>query len=134
DPLLRFGVGRETEEGVTTFYNQRGLSLRGRVGQNVYFHTSFFDSQVRYPNYVNQYTDSTGVVPGAGLYKDYKSALLNFTKGRDFLIATAYVGVNLGKYIGFQLGHGQHFIGDGIRSLFLSDYSTPYFSLKINTR
>jgi len=134
DPLIRFGVGRETNEGVTTFINQRGLSLRGRVGQNIYFHTSLYDSQVRYANYVNQFTDANGVVPGAGFYKDYESSFLNFTKGRDFLLATAYVGVNLGKYIGFQLGHGQHFIGDGIRSLFLSDFSTPYFSLKFNTR
>ncbi len=134
DPLIRFGVGRETNEGVTTFINQRGLGLRGGIGQNVYFHTSLYDSQVRYANYVNQFTDATGVVPGAGLYKDYESSFLNFTKGRDFLLATAYVGVNLGKYIGFQLGHHQHFIGDGIRSLFLSDFSTPYFSLKFNTR
>ncbi|MEP6645520.1 MAG: capsule assembly Wzi family protein [Saprospiraceae bacterium] len=134
DPLLRIGVGRETNEGVITFTNQRGLSLRGAIGKNVFFHTSLYDSQVRFPNYINQYTDSTGVVPGVGLFKDYQSSLLKFSNGRDYLLATAYIGVNLGKYIGFQLGHIQQFIGDGIRSLFLSDYSTPFFSLKINTR
>ena len=134
DPLLRFSVGRETNEAVTTFMNQRGISIRGRVGKNVYFHTSLYDSQMRYTNYINQFTNEVGVVPGAGFYKDYKSSFLNFTQGRDFLLATAYVGVTLGKYIGFQLGHGQHFIGDGIRSLLLSDFSTPSFSLKINTR
>jgi hypothetical protein len=32
------------------------------------------------------------------------------------------------------LGHNQFFIGDGIRSLFVSDFSPPYFSLKFNTR
>ncbi|MEO6131777.1 MAG: capsule assembly Wzi family protein [Saprospiraceae bacterium] len=134
DPLLHFGIGRETNEGVITFINQRGLSLRGAIGKNVFFHTSLYDSQVRLPNYINQYTDSTGVVPGVGLYKTYESSLLKISNGRDYLLATAYVGVNLGKYIGIQLGHGQQFIGDGIRSLFLSDYSTPYFSLRINTR
>ena len=132
--MIHVAVGNEPEEGVTTFYNQRGLSLRGGVGENVFFQTSFYDSQVRYSNFINQYTDSVGVVPGVASYKDYNSSLLNISDGRDFLLATAYVGVNLGKYIGFQLGHNQFFIGEGIRSLLLSDYSTPFFSLKINTR
>ena len=134
NPLVRIAVGRESEEGVTTFINQRGISLRGGVGRKVYFSTSIYDSQVRFPNYVNAYTDHTGVVPGAALYKDYSSALFDFTNGRDFLIANAYAGVDFGKYFGLQLGHHQHFIGDGIRSLFLSDFSTPFFSLKFNTR
>jgi len=134
NPIVCLGVGQESTEDATTFINQRGLSLRGGVGQNVYFQTSFWDSQVRYPNYINQYTDTLGVVPGVALYKDFNSAFFNVDQGRDFLLATAYVGINFGKYIGVQLGHNQHFIGDGIRSLFLSDYSTPFFSLMINTR
>jgi Capsule assembly protein Wzi len=134
NPVIHLAAGRESEEGVTTFINQRGLSIRGGVGKNVFFQTSLLDNQVRYPNYINQYTDTFGVVPGAGLFKDFKSNFFDFTRGRDFLLAQAYVGINLGKYFGFQLGHNQHFIGDGIRSLLLSDFSTPYFSLKINTR
>ena len=134
NPLIRFGVGKETNEDVTTFLNQRGLSVRGGIGKNVYFYTSLYDSQVRYPHYINEYTDQYGVVPGAGFYKDYQSAFLKITEGRDFLIANAYAGIDFGKYIGLQLGHHQHFIGDGIRSLFLSDFSTPFFSLKFNTR
>lgn len=132
--MLRLAAGKETEEGVASFINQRGISLRGGVGQNVFFQTSFYDSQVRFPNYINQYTDSSGVVPGVALYKDFNSSLFTVTEGRDFLLANAFVGINLGKYIGFQLGHNQYFIGDGIRSLFLSDFSPPYFSLRINTR
>ncbi len=134
DPLLHLAVGREAEEGVTTFINQRGLSIRGAVGKNVFFQTRFYDSQVRFPNYVNQYTDSLGVVPGAALYKNFNSSLFDADNSRDFLLANAYVGINFGKYIGMQLGHNQFFIGDGMRSLFISDFSTPYFSLKFNTR
>ena len=134
NPLVTLGAGRETQESVTTFINQRGLAIRGGIGHNVYFHTSVYDSQIRFPNYINWFTDSLGVVPGAGLYKNYESAFFKFTEGRDFLLANAYVGIDVGKYFGLQLGHNQHFIGDGIRSLFLSDFSTPFFSLKINTR
>ena len=134
DPMLRLGVGRESNEDVTTFMNQRGISLRGGVGKNVYFHTSVYDTQARYSNYINDFTDSTGVIPGAALYKTFESAIFNSTDAKDYLLATAYVGINFGKYIGMQLGHNQHFIGDGIRSLFFSDFSTPLFSLKFNTR
>jgi hypothetical protein len=134
NPILHLALGHESEEGVTTFFNQRGLSLRGAVGKGVYFQTSFYDSQVRYANYINRYTDSLGVVPGVALYKNFESSLFEVTEARDFLLANAYVGINCGKYIGIQLGHNQFFIGDGIRSLFLSDFSTPFFSLKINTR
>jgi hypothetical protein len=134
NPILHISVGRENEEGVTTFVNQRGLSIRGGIGRNVFFYTSLYDSQVRYPNFINTFTDDSGVVPGVGLYKSFTSKFFDFTQGRDFLLANAYVGVNFGKYIGLQLGHNQCFIGDGIRSLLLSDFSTPFFSLKINTR
>lgn len=134
NPILHVAAGQESSEGVTTFFNQRGLSLRGGIGKNVFFQTSFYDSQVRYTNYINQYTDSLGVIPGAALYKNFDSALFDVTESRDFLLANAYVGVNFGKYFGFQLGHNQFFIGDGIRSLYLSDFSTPFFSLKLNTR
>ena len=134
NPVFHLAIGRESEEGVTTFTNQRGITLRGGVGQNVFFQTSVLDNQIRYPNYINAFTGQYGVIPGAGLYKDFTSKLFDFTQGRDFLLANAYVGINLGKYIGVQLGHNQAFIGDGIRSLFLSGFSTPVFSLRINTR
>ncbi len=134
NPILHLAVGQETSEGVATFFNQRGLSVRGGIGKNVFFQTSFYDSQVGFPNYVNQYTDSLGVVPGAALYKNFNSSVFDVENGRDFLLANAYIGINFGKYIGMQLGHNQFFIGDGVRSLFMSDYSTPYFSLKFNTR
>lgn len=134
NPALQVAAGRESHEGVTTFVNQRGLSLRGGIGKGVYFQTSLYDSQVRFPNYVNQLTDSLGVVPGAGLYKNYNSTLFGSAQSRDYLLGYGYVGINFGKYVGMQLGHNQTFIGDGIRSLFLSDFSAPYFSLRFNTR
>jgi hypothetical protein len=134
NPVLHFGIGREWKEEATTFINQRGISLRGGIGKNVFFQTSVYDNQVRFPDYINEFTRRYGVVPGAGLYKKYESSFLDIVEGRDYLLATAYAGIDFGKYIGLQVGHQQHFIGDGIRSLFLSDFSTPFFSLKLNTR
>lgn len=134
NPLIEFGGGREWTEKTSTLINRRGIAIRGGIGNNVFFHTSVYDSQIRYPHYINQFTQHYGVVPGAGLYKKYDFPILDVTGGRDYLLATAYAGVDIGKYLGIQLGHQQFFIGDGIRSLFISDFATPYFSLRINTR
>jgi hypothetical protein len=134
NPLIHVGVGQESVESAAIFINQRGISLRGGIGKGLYFQTSLFDSQARFPNYVNDFTAVHGVVPGVAFYKNYSSALFDFTNGRDYLLAYAYVGFNAGKYVGIQLGHTQNFIGDGIRSLLLSDFATPYFALRINTR
>jgi hypothetical protein len=38
------------------------------------------------------------------------------------------------KHIDVTLGHGTHFIGNGMRSLLLSDFTTPYFYLRLNTQ
>ena len=42
NPILNIAIGRENEEGVTTFENQRGLSIRGGIGRNVFFHTNVY--------------------------------------------------------------------------------------------
>jgi hypothetical protein len=49
-------------------------------------------------------------------------------------MSQGYIGINATKFIGVQFGHGRHFIGDGHRSLLLSDFSNNYFYLKLNTR
>ncbi len=38
------------------------------------------------------------------------------------------------KYLDFQFGYDKNFIGNGYRSLFLSDFGNSYLFLKINTR
>jgi hypothetical protein len=48
-------------------------------------------------------------------------------------IVNTYLAYAPNKTFNFQLGHGQHFIGDGYRSLLLSDNSGPYPYLRIQT-
>ena len=49
-------------------------------------------------------------------------------------MANAYVGARISPHVNLELGHGRNFIGNGIRSLFLSDFSNDYFYLKLNAR
>ena len=119
------------------FYNRRGLKIRGNIAEKVYFYTDIIETQADYPQYVQQRIIDDFAVPGGGYFKQYDSNLsaAKDTAGVDYLLAEGYISVDLLKnHIGLQLGHGRHFIGDGHRSLFLSDYSTNYFYLKLNTR
>ena len=74
-------------------------------------------------------------IPGQGAYKDYESGVIESLTGWDFLNSQAYVGNSFAnEAISVEFGHGKHFIGNGIRSLILSDYANNYFYLKFNTR
>ena len=134
NPLLDFGFGKEFDDDGFLFRNRRGLELRGGVDGKVFFQTNFIETQIRPASNIRWWESRFRSIPQAGLYKDFESSVLNFDDGFDYLIAEGYVGFNLTKHIGVHFGHGQNFIGDGYRSMFMSDFGKNYFYLKLNTR
>lgn len=134
NPMLNLGLGRQNDDAELVFINQRGLEVRGEVDKKVFFYTNLIETQARFPNYVNDWIERYKAVPGAGLVKSYRPRNANLTDAYDFNVATAYLGFKMTKHISFQLGHGRHFIGDGYRSLLLSDIGGFAFYLKLNTR
>ena len=134
NPLFNFYLGKQKDDPELVFVNQRGLEVRGSVDDKVFFYTNLIENQARFPNYVTQWIDTFQAVPGAGLYKTYSPRILDIENGYDYNIANAYISVKASRHIGIQFGHGRHFIGNGYRSLFLSDFANNGFYLKINTR
>jgi len=134
NPLLNFRLGSTTDAGNAVFENQRGISIRGGLDQKVYFHTEILESQARYPDYIQEFQGRFGAVPGGGFIKPYESTWFDFDGGVDFLLANGYIGARVSKHVNIELGHGRHFLGNGIRSLFLSDFTTDHFYLKLNAR
>ena len=61
------------------------------------------------------------VVPGQGQWKDYSNG-----KAFDFAYSSALLDYKAGKFLDFQLGYDKNFIGDGYRSMLLSDNSFNY--------
>jgi len=135
NPIIYFKYGRETGDTSYVYLNRRGFSLRGGVDDIVWFHTNLYESQERFQQHVTRRIelDSIPAVPGAGFFKDFDVNVWN-TDGYDYLRGQGYVAARVSKHVNAHLGHGRHFIGDGFRSLFLSDYSNDYFYLKLNTR
>ena len=86
------------------------------------------ENQAIFPNYVDSYISKNKIVPGQGYARDFKQS------GYDYAIASGYFSLDFSKIFTMQFGHGKHFIGDGYRSLLLSDNSFNYPFLRIETK
>jgi hypothetical protein len=129
NPVIQYQQMKENNNSQRLFYNSRGVSLRGLIGRKVAFDLYVTDNQERDPLYVQQWIASHNAVPGARFYKNFKAQ-----GGVDYFDNRASVSVNASKYIDIQFGYDKNFIGDGYRSLFLSDFAGNALFLKINTR
>ncbi|MCC6459320.1 MAG: hypothetical protein IT260_02545 [Saprospiraceae bacterium] len=134
NPMLHLAAGRQQGDPELVFTNQRGLEVRGDVDGRIFFYTNVVETQARFPNYVNQWIGDYQAVPGAGFFKKYQSEVFNIQNGYDFNLANAYIGGHLTRHVSAQFGHGRHFIGNGYRSLLLSDAGNNAFYLKLSTR
>lgn len=125
DPLFSFDIGKDQLTGNTTYQNSRGLQLHGNIGKRLSFSTNFWENQGRMVNYVDSFIRKNNVVPGQGRVKPFGG------NAWDYSMATGYVSYSPSKYFNLQFGNDKLFIGDGYRSLFLSDnaYNHPYFKI-----
>ena len=130
DPLFNIEIGKDTEDnsGRSLYRNTRGVIIRSNIGEIFSFETSFYENQAVLPEYLDDYSSATGIIPGQGRWKRFKT-----NQGYDFSSAAANVSYTPAKFINFQLGTGKHFVGDGYRSLILSDASFNYPFWKIIT-
>lgn len=128
NPVFQFQLGKESGTDEKLFQNTKGVRARGLIAERVGFDFYLTDNQERPPYFVRNFEDSFRAVPGAGFYKPFK------TTAYDYFDARGSVYFNVTNYINVQFGYDKNFIGDGYRSLFLSDFSNNYLFLKLNTK
>lgn len=135
NPVLLLSGGKDSKntDGLR-YVNTRGVQIEGTIDQRLGFYAFLTDNQEGVPQYVRNRVERDTIVPHEGYFKPYKAAFLGQGSQYDFFSARGYVTYAATKHINVQLGHDRNFIGNGYRSLILSDYSTPYFFLKLNTR
>lgn len=127
DPLFSFDGGKDQLTDVTTYTNSRGLQVFGNLGKKVSFYTAFWENQARFVNYVDSFVTRQNVVPGQGRIKPFG------TGGYDYAWASGSISYSPSKIFNFQAGNDKQFIGDGYRSLMLSDNAFNFPYLKITT-
>jgi hypothetical protein len=129
NPVLYYHQMKESGSDKNLFMNTRGAELKGYLHRKISFYTMFTDNQERGPAYVRDFITQNYAVPGAGYIKDFK------VDGNDYTLAKGYVTVQAMKnHIDLSFGHDQFFIGDGYRSIFLSDFGNNNLFLKMNTK
>lgn len=128
NPVFQYKVSKESDNSEHLFLNTRGVTLRGGIAKKIGFAAYITDNQERTPQYVQQWVREREAVPGQGYYKEFKAT------GYDYFDARGYITFNIAKYIDATFGYDKNFIGNGHRSLLLSDFSNNALFLKLNTR
>lgn len=128
NPLFNFGLAKESDIDNNYITNTRGFWLRGSFGENFTFSSQLNENQIEFPTYVDSTIQRNKVVPNFGRIKNFKRG------GYDFSNASGSISYSLKKYFNFHFGYDKNFIGDGYRSLLLSDNAYNYTFFKINTR
>ena len=134
DPGVDLQVGKDIDAEIDTYNNTRLVYLQGGIGKQFSFFSVIYESQGRFADYFNRFAEARkpaggnpAIIPGRGIAKEFKS------DSYDYPVATGHISYTPSKWFNLQLGHGKNFIGDGYRSLLLSDNASPYPFFKINT-
>lgn len=123
NPIVDFQVGKDGSKSL--WVNTRGAEVKGTIGNNFAFYTNIRENQALFPEYVTEFARTNYVVPGQGHARKFKE------NGFDYANASAYIAIRPMYWLQGVLGYGKNFIGDGYRSLILSDnaFSYPYVKL-----
>jgi hypothetical protein len=128
NPLLNMGMGVDFFTGNIISQRTIGFELKANIGKKVSLYTAITNNVAKYPTHVMLYSFATVAVPGEGRTRPTTNNTL------DFSSAIANISYSPVKQFNMQIGNGKHFIGDGYRSLFLSDnaYNYPYLQFTTN--
>ncbi len=130
DPLLNVELGfayYDTTQYQRISTNTRGFIASGTIGKDFYFETMFSENQSQFPYYISNFSKQTKVVPGQGRYKVFKIT------GYDYAFSSGFISYQPIKRLNIQLGHGKQKIGNGYRSILLSDNAFNYPYLRVTS-
>jgi len=145
DPVLDLEIGHDLsiDSMHYKYWNTRGLRVQAKFFNKVGFTTTFYENQAIVLDYQKEYFNDHGefvpngavtfynqynaVIPGYGRTKPFKGS------GYDFAFAQGQVSIEPNRFFNLQFGNGNQFIGNGYRSLLLSDFATNYPMAKFET-
>ncbi len=126
DLLPDFIIGRDFSGKKTTWQNTRGYQFGGTVGKKFSFYTSGYENQGKFPKYYQDFSEKYGIVPG-----QTNEFFGTRQEQKDWQYVTANISYTPADFINISLAYDKIFIGDGYRSLLLSDASSPYPFIKV---
>ncbi len=135
-PVVNFALGKDFLDTVDRrlFNNTRGFLVEGDILNKFSFSTTLYENQNRFTQYESDYYRSAGerypsndssyyvdnaMIPGAARTKPFK------VDGFDYAYAIGNLVYSPSKHLRLMAGNNTNFVGEGYRSLFLSDNSVP---------
>ncbi len=128
NPVLQLSGIADNKGDEFEFVNSRGLVARMLIAKKIGVYAYLTENQERPPVFVQQRILQYRAVPGAGFYKPFK------TTGVDYFDGRGYITFNAAKFLDIQFGYDKVSIGNGYRSLFLSEYANSNLFLNLNLR
>ena len=122
DPIVNFGYTLEKGNNLSQnlIETSFGFNIQKSFGEKWSSQIAVLADNSKYPSHINTNVLNKNISPGYG-YSTYNKSFfgqanITFTPDDNFAL---------------QLGYGKNFIGDGYRSLFLSDNANSYPYLKV---
>ncbi|HLS96294.1 MAG TPA: hypothetical protein VK017_12090 [Sphingobacterium sp.] len=127
DFLPDFMIGKELigSDKRTTWLNTRGFQVGLTIKDKFTFYANAFENQGVFADYLTDYVNRNQVMPGQGIVKHQAN------NEKDWMYATASLTYDFSDYFQTTLAYDKNHIGDGYRSLLLSDFSSNYANLKL---
>ena len=124
-PIIDLQAGYDVLEKRFVSETFGGAHVKLNINNDFTFALTAIGGRVSYPNFTDTIIKTTQLIPGLG--RAYKNADGSYS----FSNLTGYLSYSPNSTFNFQLGKDKHFIGDGYRSLLLSDLSNnnPYFGI-----
>lgn len=136
NPVISGQVMREqlsvggTSTSQNLFASSRGAEMRGRIANKIGFYTYITDNQEQPNSYVANWILQNQAVPGADYFQNTPGS-----KTYDYMLARGYIDFAVvKKYVNLTAGYDKNVIGDGIRSLFQSNFGANSTFVKLNTK
>ncbi len=129
DPYFDAAIGKAKDQNNALYQVAAGLRLQGVVNDKISYSLGFIYYNQRFPDYLNAYTQSNqGYVAGMG------KGTLSQNGAYGFSQFTGNFTYTPNKHFLVSVGNGKNFIGDGYRSLILSDNAANYPYVRLQAR
>ncbi|MES2276335.1 MAG: hypothetical protein V4592_09950 [Bacteroidota bacterium] len=126
DFLPSLSIGKEGSRSLNL--NTRGFEIKGIVGKKKQFSftTYLYENQGKFPGYVTNFININQVAPGQATL--HSTTIHN---SFDYAYSGGTLSYTPSDFLNIQIGYDKNFIGDGYRSLLLSDNAVNYPFIKL---
>jgi len=128
-PILDLECGYERLKSRSLFSTLGGFHLKLNKKNNISLALTIVGGNRQFPSFLD------GAIANQKIIPEFGQAYSNSKNGYSFFDYTGYISYTPKntQVFNFQLGRDKHFIGDGYRSVLLSDYAAAYPYFRINT-